>query len=102
MQPAATELVAALHPGKVTSGPFDHCQVVDGLKDPQQQLPVHIDPLVAGLLYIMIKIRIASPMLRKCLKISRPKASSATPARSSPPRHRPGARNPHAASFLRS
>jgi hypothetical protein len=32
-------------------------------------------PFVAGLLNIMIKIRIASPMLRKCLKISRPKAS---------------------------
>ena len=58
-------------------------------------------PLVAGLLYI-IKIRIASPMLRKALKNRVPKACSATPARLSPRRRRPVARSAHAASFLRS
>jgi hypothetical protein len=35
-QPAAAELVDALHPGKVTGGLFDHRDVVDGVKNPHQ------------------------------------------------------------------
>ena len=64
-QPAAAELVDALHPGKVTSGLFDHCDVVDGLKHPHRQFGLISTPLVGGPLHIMIGISIPSPMLRK-------------------------------------
>jgi hypothetical protein len=70
-QPAAAELVDALHPGKVTGGPFDHCEVVDGLKHPHQQFRAHIDPACGRVVVHMIKIRIPSPMLRKGLRKSR-------------------------------
>ena len=78
-QPAAAELVDALHPGKVTSGPFDHCEVVDGLKHPHQQFRAHIDPACGRVVVLMIKIRIANANAEKMLKnIAFPKASSAT------------------------
>jgi len=101
-RPAAAELVDALHPGKVTSGPFDHCEVVDGLKHPHQQFRGSYRPRLWPGYSTHDQNPDRIPMLRKCQKFRDSKASSATPARSSPRRRRPVARSAHAASFLRS
>jgi hypothetical protein len=70
-QPAAAELVDALHPGKVTSAPFDHCEVVDGLKHPHQQFRAHIDPACGRVVVRMIKNPDRIANAEKMLKISR-------------------------------
>jgi hypothetical protein len=70
-QPAAAELVDALHPGKVTSGPFDHCEVVDGLKHPHQQFRAHIDPACGRVVVHHDKNPDRIANAEKMLKISR-------------------------------
>lgn len=59
--------------GKVTGGPFDHCELVDGLNIGTNSSGLISTPRVARCL-IMIGIPIASLILRKCLTISPSKA----------------------------